>query len=72
MKPVSIRLDDDVKERWDRLANEHGLNQSQLMREAIVAKLEELEDFYVVQSRLKRPFKPVPNSEVWKRLGLED
>ena len=71
MRPVSIRLDDDVRARWERLASEHGLNQSQLMREAIVARLEELEDFYVVKSRLDKPFKAVPNSEVWKRLGLD-
>lgn len=72
MKTISIRIDEDVKSRWDRLADEHGLNQSRLMREAIVEKLEELEDFYVVKARTKEPFTPIPNEEVWRRLGLED
>jgi RHH-type transcriptional regulator, rel operon repressor / antitoxin RelB len=60
-----------VRQRWERLAQEHGLNQSQLMREAIIAKLEELEDFYIVEGRLGKAFKPIPNEEVWKRLGLD-
>jgi RHH-type rel operon transcriptional repressor/antitoxin RelB len=72
MKTVSVRLDESVKARWERLAEAHGLNQSQLMREAIVEKLEELEDFYTVKARLAAPFTPVPDDEVWKRLGLAD
>jgi RHH-type rel operon transcriptional repressor/antitoxin RelB len=71
MKTISIRIDEDVKRRWDQLADEHGLNQSRLMREAILEKLEELEDFYVVKERTGEPFAPVPNEEVWRRLGLE-
>jgi RHH-type rel operon transcriptional repressor/antitoxin RelB len=72
MKTISIRIDEDVKSRWDKLADEHGLNQSRLMREAILEKLEELEDFYIVKSRTREPFTPVANEEVWRRLGLED
>lgn len=71
MKTISIRIDEDVKRRWDQLADEHGLNQSRLMREAILEKLEELEDFYVVKERTGEPFTPVPDEEVWRRLGLE-
>ena len=72
MKTISIRIDDDVKARWDRLADTYSLNQSRLMRDAIVEKLEELEDFYVVTERTREPFATVEDSEVWKRLGLED
>lgn len=72
MKTVSIRIDDDVKTRWDELADAHGLDSQRLMREAIVEKLEELEDLYVVKARTTAPFQPVPNEEVWRRLGLED
>jgi RHH-type transcriptional regulator, rel operon repressor / antitoxin RelB len=72
MKTVSIRIDDDLKTRWDELAETHGLDTQLLMREAIVEKLEEMEDFYVVQARTATPFQPVPNDEVWRRLGLED
>jgi RHH-type rel operon transcriptional repressor/antitoxin RelB len=72
MRAVSVRVDADIKARWDRLASEHGLNQSQLMREALIEKLEELEDFYTVRARLAEPFEPVPNEEVWRRLGVEN
>lgn len=72
MKTVSLRLDEDVKARWDKLSRAHGLNASKLMRDAIVDRLEELEDFYVVQARLTTPFTPVPNDEVWKELGDKD
>ena len=70
MKTISIRIDDDVKQRWDRLADEYGLNQSRLMRDAILDKLEELEDFYVVKERTKEPLVAIEDDEVWKRLGL--
>lgn len=72
MKTVSIRIDDDIKARWDELAEVHGLDSGRLMRQAIVEKLEELEDYYVVKERTATPFQPVPNEEVWRRLGLED
>lgn len=72
MKTISIRIDETVKQRWDRLAGEYGLNQSKLMREAILDKLEELEDFYVVKERTAGRFEPVSNDDVWAKLGLED
>jgi RHH-type transcriptional regulator, rel operon repressor / antitoxin RelB len=72
MKTVSVRLDGEVKARWDELARRHGINPSRLMREAINDRLEELEDFYIVRSRLAEPFDPISNEDVWKRLGLED
>lgn len=72
MKTLSVRIDDDIKSRWERLAAAHGLNQSQLMREAIIERLEELEDFYAVQSRLSQPFESVSNDEAWRRLGFAE
>jgi predicted DNA-binding protein len=72
MATVSIRIDDDTKSRWNDLARAHGLNQSEIFRRAIIEKLEELEDFYVVKERLAKPFKPVANDDVWKELGIED
>lgn len=72
MASLSIRVDDDIKARWDHLSDEQGLNASHLMRQAIIEKLEELEDFYVVRKRLSEPFEPIPDKDVWKELGLED
>lgn len=72
MATVSIRIDDDTKNRWNSLAKTYGLNQSELFRQAIMDKLEELEDFYVVRERLTQPFNSVSNDDVWKDLGVED
>lgn len=72
MATLSIRIDDEVKARWAKLSQDFGLNQSQLMRQAVEEKLEELEDFYAVRERLNRPFKTVSNDDVWKDLGIED
>ena len=72
MATLSIRIDDDVKSRWNDLAQTHGLNQSELFRQAIIEKLEELEDFYVVRERLSKPFQSVSNDDVWKDLGIAD
>jgi len=35
MATVSIRIDDDTKTRWNSLAKAHGLNQSELFRQAM-------------------------------------
>ncbi|MBW6423471.1 ribbon-helix-helix protein, CopG family [Rhizobium sp. XQZ8] len=72
MATLSIRIDDDIKARWAKLSADFGLNQSQLFRQAIEEKLEELEDFYAIRERLDRPFKTVSNDDVWKELGIED
>jgi predicted DNA-binding protein len=72
MKTVSIRIDEEVKARWEQLAREHGLNPSQHMREAIIDRLEELEDYYVVKERLSKPYKTIPHEQVWKELGFSD
>ncbi|MFB9949820.1 DUF6290 family protein [Rhizobium puerariae] len=72
MATFSIRIDDDIKARWARLSADYGLNQSQLLRQAIEEKLEELEDFYAIRERLDKPFRTIPNDDVWKEIGLED
>lgn len=72
MKTLSIRIDDEVKARWEQLAKEHGLNPSQHMRAAIIDRLEELEDYYVVKERLSKPYKTIPHEEVWRSLGFSE
>lgn len=72
MTSMSIRVDAEIKARWEKLSEEHGLNASHLIRQAIVEKLEELEDFYVVRKRLSEPFEPVRADALWEELGLED
>jgi RHH-type transcriptional regulator, rel operon repressor / antitoxin RelB len=72
MKTLSIRIDDEIKARWEQLAKAHGLNPSQHMRDAIIDRLEELEDYYVVKERLSKPYETIPHEDVVKQLGLND
>ncbi len=72
MKTVSVRIDDDIKQRWAELAKAHGLNPSQHMRDAIIDRLEELEDYYVVKERLSKPYETISHEELLRRLGLSD
>jgi uncharacterized protein len=43
MVTVSFRIEDEIKERWDRLAEDRGLNVSQIFRQALIEKLAEFE-----------------------------
>ncbi len=71
MKPVTIRLDDEVMSRLEALSEAHGINPEDLVREAIIERLEELEDFYAVDARMKEAFRPIGNDEAWSRLGFK-
>ena len=71
MAIISIRIDDDIKRRLGRIADMTGLSQSEFLPEAVYEKLEELEDFQLAKERMEKPFRTVPNEQVWKDLGTE-
>jgi predicted DNA-binding protein len=71
MPSISVRVEDALKERLDRLARAQGLNLSHVPREAIAERVEELEDFYDVSARLARSRRRVPDAEVWADLDRE-
>ena len=72
MTVLTFRLEDDVKVRLDSVVNKLGLNQSKILRDAVVARLEELEEMTIVMERIKanRPKRPI--DELWKELGLDN
>lgn len=72
MRSISIRVEDGLKQRLERLAQAHGLNVSHVLREAIAERVEELEDFYEVSARLARSHRRVPDAEVWAELDRAD
>ncbi len=73
---LAIRLPKDTEERLDRLAKITGRTKSYYVRQAILEKLEELEDIYLAEKRLEDiklgKVKPVPLEKILKRYGLED
>ena len=71
MATVSVRIDDDIKQRLNRIAELTGKSQTSILREAILDKREELEDHLVVTERLARPFRSVSNEDVWKDIGID-
>jgi predicted DNA-binding protein len=72
MTVLTFRLEDEVKARLDAVVEQLGLNQSKILRDAVIARLEELEEMTVVMERIKanRPKRPI--DELWKELGLDN
>ena len=74
MKPVALRLPDEVAQRLQRLADRTGRSKTFYMIEAIQEHLEDLEDLYLAEQRLidiqAGRSQPVPLEEVMARYGL--
>jgi predicted DNA-binding protein len=72
MSVVTFRIEEEYKQRLDAVVDQLGLNQSKILREVVVERLEELEEMVVIMERLKsnRPRRPV--DELWKELGMEN
>jgi len=71
MATVSIRIDDDIKRRLNLMVELTGRSPTSILREAILDKMEELEDHLVVTERLAKPFRSVSDEDVWKEIGIE-
>ena len=53
-------------------SNERLTNASKVFRDALIEKLEELEELFIVSDRLKQKRKRKPIAELWNELGLDD
>lgn len=75
MKPVALRLPDEVAERLNRLADRTGRSRTFYMIEAIREHLDDLEDLYLAEQRLidiqAGKSQTVPLEEVLELYGLE-
>ena len=71
---LAVRLDKDIEERLDRLASRTGRTKTFYAREAIVAHLDDLEDFYLAEERLRhfRDEDAISLADLKVALGLED
>lgn len=67
---LAIRLPDGIEDRLTALAHEAGLTKTALAREAILEHIDDLEDFYLAQSRARMNRKTIPMAEVERELGL--
>lgn len=69
---VSFRVEEDVHSRLVAATDKLGLNASKVFRDALVEKLEELEELAVVYERLKQNRQKKPIAELWGELGLDN
>jgi RHH-type rel operon transcriptional repressor/antitoxin RelB len=67
---LAIRLPVDIEERLNRLTLETGRTKTALAREAILEHLDDLEDFYLAQSRARKNRKLIPLDDVERDLGM--
>ena len=71
---LAVRLDKDLEKRLERLAERTGRTKTFYAREAIEAHLDDLEDFYLAEERLRR-FRDedaISLADLKAELGLED
>jgi RHH-type rel operon transcriptional repressor/antitoxin RelB len=71
---LALRIDDETEKRLEALAARTGRTKSFYAREAIIAHLDDLEDFYLAEERMKdfRAEDAVPLSQLKAELGLGD
>ena len=67
---LAIRLDAEIEKRLDLLAKRTGRTKTFYARQAILQHLEDLEDLYLAERRLRRPGKTFSAQDVKRELGL--
>lgn len=69
---LAIRLPEEIESRLSKLAELTGRTKTFYAREAIVEHLDELEDVYIAEQRLKRPADRISQTDLERELGLDD
>lgn len=71
---LAVRLDKDLESRLDQLAARTGRTKTFYARAAIEAHLDDLEDYYLADERLRdfRAGDAIPLSDLKAELGLGD
>ena len=69
---LAVRLSDEVERRLEELAARTGRTKTYYAREAIEAHLEDLEDFYLAEERMKafREDELIPLEQLAREFGL--
>jgi RHH-type transcriptional regulator, rel operon repressor / antitoxin RelB len=71
---LAVRIDADTEKRLEALAARTGRTKTFYAREAILAHLDDLEDFYLAEERMKdfRSEEAIPLTDLKAELGLDD
>ncbi len=74
--PFSIRLDDDLDARLERIARLTGRSKSFYVKQALEAQIQDLEDLYLARRISKRVAdgreRLIPLLELERELGVDD
>jgi RHH-type transcriptional regulator, rel operon repressor / antitoxin RelB len=66
-----IELPKRIQLRLNALAKTSGLDKATLVREAILASLDDLEDFYLGEARARENRRTIPLDDVISRLSID-
>lgn len=71
---LALRLPPDLEARLTELAEKTGRTKSFYARAAIAEYIEDLEDYFLAEERMKtfKPADAIPLDQVMKNLGLDD
>ncbi len=73
---LAIRLPETIEQRLEDLATLTGRTKTYYAREAIIDKIEDLEEIYLAEKELEDirsgKVSTISSEEVWSDLGLED
>jgi len=71
---LAIRLPEDIEKRLQELAKKTGRSKSYYVRQAILEYLQDLEDYYLAEERLKgfKDSKAIAIEEIMIDYGLEN
>jgi RHH-type rel operon transcriptional repressor/antitoxin RelB len=68
---LAIRLPEEIEKRLEELAKSTGRTKTYYAREAILTHLEDMEDYYLAEKRLKNPSRRWTLEELEQELDLE-
>lgn len=73
---LSVRLPEELEQRLEALAKATGRSKTYYVREALIQKLEDMEDLYLAEAVMERiasgEEKTTPLADVERELGLAD
>lgn len=70
---LAVRLDPELEARFDAVAKRTGRSKSHYVREALIEKIEELEDIALLEEALRDPEagKTISHERMRRELGLD-
>jgi len=69
---ISVRLGSEIEKRLANLARITGRTKTYYIKEAVLEKLEDLEDLYIAEKRVENPGKVWTMEGVEREVGLAD